>query len=70
MASNQTAPRYQVEANGLSLRFQRLYAVVDTHNLDAEGRPVAAFQTDNSERAEDHCHQANRVYATRTKARA
>jgi hypothetical protein len=62
--------RYQLEASGLGRSFARLYAVTDGHSLDAEGRPVAVFQTDNSESAERHCDQANRVYATRTKARA
>ncbi len=59
--------RYHVEPNGLSLRFQRHYAVVDTRTLDHEGRPLAVFQTDIADRAEEHCDQANRVYASRTK---
>lgn len=62
--------RYQLEVSRLGCGFSRLYAVTDTQSLDAEGRPIAVFQTDNSESAERHCDQANRVYASRTKARA
>jgi hypothetical protein len=62
-------PRYQVEHTGLTFRFQRFYAVTDTHTLDDEGRPIAVFQTDSAPSAEDRCYQANSVYARRARGR-
>jgi hypothetical protein len=61
--------RYQFEASRLGRNFARLCAVTDTQSLDAEGRPIAVFQTDNPENAERHRDQANRVYSNRAKAK-
>jgi hypothetical protein len=61
------ADRYQIETDGLTYRprFSRRFAVVDTHRMDGNGKPMAILETDDSRRAQDYADEVNREWRRR-----